>query len=345
VGAVAELKEKLKPFKFPVILTGVKSWNVFCKHLGHTPDLPVYHYKGEACYGHATDLAPEFKKEGADLIVAIGGGKLIDTAKLMADTMSMEFATVPTLISNCAGYTPITAVYKPNHEFRFVDYHKRSPYFTLVDYEMLLDAPKEYFVAGIGDTLAKWYEADAICRAAKNIPTFASLGLACSKVVYETLMRCSKGGMKALDEHKVNDDFKAVADTIIGLAGTVGGFGGTYCRMAGAHSFNNGLSLAHEMEQVQHGMKVGYGILVQLAAVGDTDEIKRLIPVYKSVGLPVTLKELGLVDTPDGTVEEKLQKVCAFAAKPEEQFNLVKADITADDVRKAVDVVEKLTNA
>jgi uncharacterized oxidoreductase len=344
-GSLSQLKEKLSSFSHPVILTGQKSWAVFQKHyaaegLGKL-ELPVYHYQGEAAYEYAEELSVPFQKEKADLILAIGGGKLIDTAKLLSDRINIDFATVPTLISNCAGITPITACYKPNHEFVRVDYHRHSAFFTIVDYNMLLDAPEEYFVAGIGDTLAKWYEAEAIMKAEKGkIPAFAKIGLADSHVIQEVLEKYSADALKSLREHKVTEAFEQVADTVIGLAGTVGGFGTHYCRMAGAHSFHNGLSLIPETHSIQHGAKVAYGILVQLASTGDTDEIKKLLPLYKSIGLPTTLKELHIVDK----VDEKLKKVCEFAVLPTEQFILVKPGITALEVRKAVDLVESITN-
>ena len=67
--------------------------------------------------------------------------------------------TVPTVIATCAPYAPVAAVYHPDHTFREVAYFKRTAYACVADLDLLLESPKEYFVAGIGDTLAKWYEA------------------------------------------------------------------------------------------------------------------------------------------------------------------------------------------
>ncbi len=34
--------------------------------------------------------------------------------------------------------------------------------FLITDPKLLLDAPRDYFVAGLADTLAKWYESETI---------------------------------------------------------------------------------------------------------------------------------------------------------------------------------------
>ena len=60
---------------------------------------------------------------------------------------------IPTLISNCAPFTPIVAVYHPNRTFKAMGFMKRAPFLTLVDSNFLLATPKDYFVAGIGDTV------------------------------------------------------------------------------------------------------------------------------------------------------------------------------------------------
>ena len=36
----------------------------------------------------------------------------------------------------------------------------------ITDPKLLLDAPRDYFVAGLADTLAKWYESETILRQA-----------------------------------------------------------------------------------------------------------------------------------------------------------------------------------
>ena len=74
----------------------------------------------------------------------------------------------------------------------------------------------------------------------------------------------------------------------------VGGFGDHYGRVAGAHSIHNGLTVLEETHHALHGEKVAYGILVQLVLENKWTEIDQLLAFYRQLGLPASLKDLGV---------------------------------------------------
>ncbi|BBP86774.1 hypothetical protein BsIDN1_03920 [Bacillus safensis] len=104
------------------------------------------------------------------MIIGIGGGTILDTAKSVADVLQIEVIMVPTIPGTCAASTPLSVIYDDKGNFMRVDYHKRSSYLTLIDHTFLLSSPLSYLQSGIGDTLAKWYEAEAIIRNTKKAP-------------------------------------------------------------------------------------------------------------------------------------------------------------------------------
>ena len=325
-GALAYLDTILKDFTKPVVITGEKSFAAFTKAYPGKLNLPVYHYDGSASdeNGHA------------DAVVGIGAGRLIDTAKVAAETLGAELVSIPTLASNCAPFTPLAAIYHAQgHTFSYVEYFKKSAYITLVDYNLLLSTPHDFFVAGIGDTLAKWYEMDGITRHKVD-----QLSRASAKTIQAILFKNAEQALADLDAGRDTPAFEAVADTIIGLAGEVGGFGGIDGRAAGAHATHNGLSYLPETHAVLHGSKVAYGILVQLAETGDDDEIRSLLPFYEKIGLPTNLEDLHVTEN----VAEKILQVAEFAAKPEETFILVDKSLTPQKVAAAMEKVEAVTS-
>lgn len=136
---------------------------------------------------------------------------------------------------------------------------------TLVDPLLLLSSPIEYVKSGIGDTLAKWYEAKAIIRNTKEpVSLMVEAGLRQSVYIRDLLLQESLKAVESLEREEASASFTAVAETIITLAGTVGGYAGRFGRMAGAHAVHNGLSFIPETHHVLHGQKVAYGILIQL---------------------------------------------------------------------------------
>lgn len=339
-GALAYLDTILADFNQPVVITGEKSFAAFAKVYPGELSLPVYHYDGSASDENGHELAQEIGH--ADAVVGIGAGRLIDTAKVAAEALGAELISIPTLASNCAPFTPLAAIYHPQgHTFSYVEYFKKSAYITLVDYNLLLSTPHDFFVAGIGDTLAKWYEMDGITRdKVDQLKAYGQLSRAAAKTIQKILFKDAEQALADLDAGRDTPAFEAVADTIIGLAGEVGGFGGIDGRAAGAHATHNGLSYLPETHAILHGSKVAYGILVQLAETGDNTEIRNLIPFYEKIGLPLNLEDLHVTDQ----VDEKIKQVAEFAAKPDETFILVDPTLTPAKVADAMTKVEQVTS-
>lgn len=338
-GATSNLPELLSHFRHPIILTGEKSFAVFQEKTQAPLDLPLFRYDGSASDADAARIAEDAGQ--TDMIVAIGGGRLLDTAKLVAEIFDCDYITVPTLASNCAPYTPIGAIYhQVGHSFDRVAYFARAPYATVVDWNIIVTTPQDYLIAGIGDTLAKWYEMEGITRPRRETLTaFSQLGFSAAGTIRKILQTSAVQAVADLQAGQVTADLAAIADTIIGIAGTVGGFAGADGRMAGAHAVHNGLSYIDETHAILHGSKVAYGILVQLAYTGDDEEIQALLPFYQRVGLPVNLAGLNVISD----IARKKAQVAEFAASDKESFKLIDPEITAAKVVAAMDRVEQLT--
>jgi len=335
-GVLKELPLYIKEFKKIVVITGVKSYEIFTDYYGKL-DYPTYVYDGSSSMEDAQRLAEEIKT--ADVILAIGGGRVLDTAKMTRGLLDCELITIPTVVSNCAPFVPVIVVYsQENHEFLRADYTIKSPYLTLVDWEFLLNTPKEYFVAGIGDTLAKWYECDAVTRKLPENEKGAGirLGIATAKEILDILLNNSDKALKSLEEKQATAEFGLVADTIIELAGCVGGFAAKYGRVSGAHAIHDALSLISETHEVLHGAKVTYGILVQLAYTGEFDEIKALLPQLKALQLPIKLADIKVEKN-----DPRLKEVATFAASEQAPFNLIDPQITAEKILKAMKELEE----
>ena len=98
-----------------------------------------------------------------DFIIGVGGGKLTDLVGYAAHLTNTPFGVVPTLASNCAPWTPLAVMYKENGESEGKSEHfLRQAAFLITDPTLVIDAPVSYFIAGLADTLAKWYESETI---------------------------------------------------------------------------------------------------------------------------------------------------------------------------------------
>lgn len=337
-GVLFDLPEYLNDFDQVAVITGDQSFDVFKTYYPHPFDYPVYRYDGSSSYENAQELADKIKH--TDVLLAIGGGRVADTAKITAERMGAELIVIPTLVSNCAPFTPVIVAYYPDHTICKIDYAKKGAYMTIVDTRFLLATPVDYFIAGIADTLAKYYEMEAIVRtmAEEDKTALVRLGFQSAKLIKELLIADAIQAVTDLEAGRLTPAFARITDTIIALAGEVGGFAVKFGRTSGAHALHDGLSYLSETHSVLHGNKVAYCIWVQLAYTNDFAVIEELRPFYEALHLPMKLKDLHVTRVD----RAYFAPVLTYAVKEEETFVLIDPMITPEKVFRAIEAVEAL---
>jgi glycerol-1-phosphate dehydrogenase [NAD(P)+] len=93
----------------------------------------------------------EIEKE-AELIIGIGGGKVIDAAKYMAFLRKLPFISVPTSTSN-DGFSSSNTSLMINGKRTSVN--AEMPYGIIVDIDVIKSAPVKFIYSGIGDLVSK----------------------------------------------------------------------------------------------------------------------------------------------------------------------------------------------
>ncbi|MFR2030806.1 MAG: iron-containing alcohol dehydrogenase [Collinsella sp.] len=95
----------------------------------------------------------------ADVLIACGGGKALDTVKTAAIELKKIVFTVPTICSNCSAATAIAVVYNDDGSLEGYSYPNR-PAHIFINPKIIAEAPAEYFWAGVGDALSKQPEVE-----------------------------------------------------------------------------------------------------------------------------------------------------------------------------------------
>ena len=156
--------------------------------------LDVLWYGDDATFEHVDRLLKEKAVQEADLVFGVGGGRAIDTGKVVADKADKAFFAFPTLASNCAPSTAISVMYKEDKSFAGYYYLDQPPVHTFINMAVIADSPFKFFWAGIGDAMSKECESELASRAAEHFHTVL-LGRAIGKTCTEPRLQY---GEKAL---------------------------------------------------------------------------------------------------------------------------------------------------
>ncbi|MNR92341.1 Glycerol dehydrogenase [compost metagenome] len=289
----------------------------------------------DCCEEDLALLAERFPE--ARVIVGVGGGKVMDAAKLLAHRRGLPVLTVPTAAATCAAWTALSNVYTPQGQWRFGVPLPTGPAEVLVDYAVIARAPARLLASGIADTLAKWIESSAsVDPATADAMTLAALQMA--RFLYDRLLAIGPEAVRQAQSGELGPELMQAIDLNVQLAGTVGGLGGARCRSVAAHAVCNGLTQVETRRASWHGEKVGFGIVVQLILQGRPfPEIRELLAFYQEIGLPMTLAELGIP-----TDTETLMEAARFACDPRSSIHLLPTAITPEVVMAAIAEADRL---
>ena len=103
--------------------------------------------------------------------------------------------------------------------------------------------------------------------------------------------------------------------------------------LAGAHAIHNGFTVLDECHHMYHGEKVAFGTITQLVLENiPAEELEDIIDWCIELGLPVTLKELGITEVTD----EKLMAVATAACAENDTLHNMPFEVTPETVCAAI---------
>jgi glycerol dehydrogenase len=246
--------------------------------------------------------------KGYDAIIAIGGGKTIDTGKSSANKAGVKFISMPTTASSDAPCSACAVIYNEEGVVIDFEFYATNPSLVIMDSEVIANSPVHTLVAGMGDALATYIES-RVCVDHGFTNCFLShislSAAALAKLCYDTLLSDGLLAKQSAEKHIVTQQLENIIEANTYLSGIGFESGGLAC----AHSIQDALTAVPECHKFMHGDRVAFGALCQLVLENRKEEIEEVLEFCTSVGLPVTLRQLGLTEG----VEEKVKGVMHIA--------------------------------
>jgi glycerol dehydrogenase len=255
---------------------------------------PVFFEKfgGECTRKEIDRLRAIFRTHRCTVVVGIGGGKALDTAKGVAYYEGAPVVSVPTIASTDAPASAIAVTYTEDHVFDGNILLLRNPELVLADTDVITRAPVRFLVAGMGDALSTYFEARA--NAASDHDNFAggkptNTSLALAELCYKILIRDGLKAKQSAGNGICSPEVENIIEANIYLSGVGFESNGLAC----AHSVYNAFTILPSCHHMYHGELVAFGTIVQMVIEKRAEpEIEEVLRFCTSVGLPVSFAEI-----------------------------------------------------
>lgn len=272
------------------------------------------------------------------VIVGIGGGKTLDTAKAVAYYTQSPVIIVPTMASTDAPCSALSVIYTQKGEFSEYLFLKSNPDMVIMDTDIIKNAPSRFLASGMGDALATYFEARATANSNSNSIAggkATKTAIALAKLCYETLLEDGYKAKQAVENHVCT---KAV-ENIIEANTLLSGVGFESGGLAAAHAIHNGLTAIEQTHKYFHGEKVAFGTLVQLVLENESlEEINKVLEFCESVGLPITLSDIGISEIK----EEEIMNVAKLSCDVNETIHNMPFEVDCEQVYAAILAADSL---
>ena len=242
----------------------------------------IWHTSKNNQMNFINNIQKDVKKDGSDMVVGVGGGRSVDTAKLVSYNLDKPFVSLPTAASHDGMASPFVSIQsdKP-HSIVAV-----APMGVFVDIDVIKKAPLKLLASGCGDLIANiiavkdWQlghkkTGEYYGRYSSNLATMSA------KMIMENSAEFAKKGL----------DARVIVEGLIS-AGVASCIAGSSRPCSGAeHLFSHALDKLAPGVGL-HGEKCGIGSIMMAKLQGQDWE--DIIKALKNVGAPTSAKQIDL---------------------------------------------------
>lgn len=253
-----------------------------------------------ASFDEAVAIAKKVCVEEIKVIIGIGGGRVLDTAKYAAHISKAAYICMPTSLSNDSLASPFSVLETSGKTRR--TFECKIPTAIIVDTNMIINAPEGQTLSGIGDTIAKHTALfDWKLSAARTGTLIDDFAYALSRMSYDSVYHCDEKNMKSRVFIRILSRALVMGGLAMEIAGSSRPCSGS------EHLF------AHAIEEYYPDVKISHGLAVALGSIPSCifqgQDPQGMIDFFSTYGLDINPASYGITEDMFADIWQKARNV------------------------------------
>ncbi len=218
------------------------------------------------------------------LVIAFGGGSVLDLVKYCASRCDVPYINIPSTLSNDAVYSCVSRLMSNG---RKISYGVQPPIGIIVSFDIIRNSPRELLLAGVADLVSNLSALKDWKLAHKDIDEpIDELAYMLSKEAVIPLLQYRGEDVIYTDEF-LYDLTNAIVTS--GLSMIVAG--NTRMTSGSEHLISHAIDEYFPEKSTIHGLQVGWAHLIIEKDFRKKGDYERLFQFYESIGLTKVIKE------------------------------------------------------
>ena len=256
-------------------------------------------YPDQNTYERAKEHALQALTSGCEVIVGVGGGRIMDQAKAAAHFAGdLPVVEVPTSIATCAAFAPLSVMYTAEGASLGSLRYDHEVNAIVMDMDVICKEPPRYAASGIMDGMAKMIESQngrrEILLDDVSIGLFTAYTIA--EMAYRVYEKEAHQACRDIAEGKLTKAVEDIAYLNVAVAGIVSGVSKGFGQTALGHETYELVRtyFTQEAKPYLHGEIVAIGDCLQMAFNGHPEQVTPFRDFMRSMDMPLTLEDIGI---------------------------------------------------
>lgn len=260
-------------------------------------------------YANAQLVGQVIRGAHPDVVIAIGGSRVLDLVRAglhyCGSYNRPRLVMIPTVLNSNSCATSISVMY--DEEGSMCDFWNLGfpAEQIVVDTELLSRVPARQLASGIGDQVSSSIEALHSLEHMGGLDAYDPLCVAHHRAVLDVIRHDAREAVSAAGTGAVTPAFEHICHVLSRYTGPELACATSFL----SHVLDEALIGLPELSGFMHGELVGYGVMPEMVIANDFDSLEPWARLFRAIGIPVTLADLGIADIS----RERLFEACRAA--------------------------------